>query len=85
MFLESFEKLAIDTDIVGYPVLPLVEQMTQMVPSEHAKYIHWGATTQDIQDCATMLQMKDGIVLIERQTRELIGVLERLAKDHRDT
>lgn len=59
--------------------------MTEMVPGEHAAYIHWGATTQDIQDCASMLQMKDGIALVERQVRELIGVLERLSKDHRDT
>ncbi|KAI7546445.1 hypothetical protein KC331_g5612, partial [Hortaea werneckii] len=69
----SFEKLACDTDIVGYPVLPLVEQMTEMVPAKHAAYIHWGATTQDIQDCASMLQMKDGTALIKRQVHELIG------------
>lgn len=81
----SFEKLAFDTDIVGYPVLPLVEQMTEMVPSEHAAYIHWGATTQDIQDCAFMLQMKHGIALIERQVNKLIEVLKLLSKDHRDT
>jgi 3-carboxy-cis,cis-muconate cycloisomerase len=81
----SFEKLAIDTDIVGYPVFPLVEQLTKMVPSEHAKYIHWGATTQDIQDSATMLQMKQGLELIRRQTIELIRVLEHLAHKHRDT
>jgi 3-carboxy-cis,cis-muconate cycloisomerase len=82
---QSFEKLAIDTDIVGYPVLPLVEQMTEMISPEHAKYIHWGATTQDIQDCASMLQMKDGIALVRRQVVELIGVLERLSEKHRDT
>jgi adenylosuccinate lyase len=56
-----------------------------MVPTEHAKYIHWGATTQDIQDCAAMLQMKQGLVLIRRQTIELIRVLESLAHKHRDT
>lgn len=82
---QSFEKLAIDTDIVGYPVLPLVEQMTEMISPEHAKYIHWGATTQDVQDCASMLQMKDGIALVRRQVVELIGVLERLSEKHRNT
>lgn len=56
-----------------------------MIPSEHAKYIHWGATTQDIQDCTSMLQMKDGIALVERQVRELIRVLERLSVEHKDT
>lgn len=66
-------------------MLPLVEQLTKMVPTEHAKYIHWGATTQDIQDCAAMLQMKQGLVLIRRQTIELIRVLESLAHKHRDT
>lgn len=81
----SFDKLATDTDIVGYPVLPLVEQLTKMLPAEHAKYIHWGATTQDIQDCATMLQMKQGIALLRRQTIELIQVLETLSQKHRDT
>lgn len=81
----SFEKLAIDTDIVGYPVLPLVEQLTRMVPAEHAKYIHWGATTQDIQDCATMLRMKQGIALLRRQMTELMKVLETLSQKHRDT
>jgi 3-carboxy-cis,cis-muconate cycloisomerase len=83
--MSSFEKLAIDTDIVGYPVLPLVEQLTTMVPTEHAKYIHWGATTQDIQDSATMLQMKQGITLVRRQMVELIKVLEQLSLKHRDT
>ena len=83
--MHSFDKLAVDTDIVGYPVLPLVEQLTKMVPAEHAKYIHWGATTQDIQDSATMLQMKQGLDLVRRQTIELIRILERLAHKHRDT
>lgn len=81
----SFEKLATDTDIVGYPVLPLVEQLTKMVPTEQAKYIHWGATTQDIQDCAAMLQMKEGIALLRRQVVELIRILEDLSERHRDT
>lgn len=56
-----------------------------MVPEEHAKYIHWGATTQDIQDCATMLQMKQGIALLRGQMIELIQVLETLSQKHRDT
>lgn len=83
--ISSFEKLATDTDIVGYPVLPLVEQLNKMVPAEHAKYLHWGATTQDIMDCAAMLQIKAGLALVRRHLVELIGVLEKLARTHRDT
>ncbi|KAK4508639.1 hypothetical protein PRZ48_002378 [Zasmidium cellare] len=81
----DFDKLATDTDIVGYPVFPLVEQMNKMIPQEHAKYIHWGATTQDIMDCASMYQMKEALQLVRRQLLEVIRVLEILVQNHRDT
>ena len=36
-----------ETDIVGYPILPLVHQLVGMC-GEAGRYVHWGATTQDI-------------------------------------
>lgn len=50
-----------------------------------AKYIHWGATTQDIMDDASMLQMKRGLELVERELQTLVGVLKELAEKYRDT
>lgn len=50
-----------------------------------AKYIHWGATTQDIQDDASMLQIKRGVILVKRELEILKGVLRGLAVTHRDT
>lgn len=50
-----------------------------------AKYIHWGATTQDIQDNASVLQMRAGLEVIQRQLQELIATLTQLSKTHRDT
>ena len=38
-----------ETDIVGYPILPLVHQLVGMC-GEAGRYVHWGATTQDIMD-----------------------------------
>lgn len=70
---------------MGYPVLPLVRQLVEHTPDEMAKYIHWGATTQDIQDNAAMLQMRDGLDIVERQLGELAAVLRSLAKKYRDT
>lgn len=81
----SFEKLSHDTDIVGYPVLPLLEQLVQQTPEEVAKYIHWGATTQDIMDDASMLQMKAALQIVERYLNELIAILQRLSREYRDT
>lgn len=50
-----------------------------------AKYIHWGATTQDIMDDASMLQMKRGLKLVGRELQTLVGVLKGLAEKYRDT
>ena len=42
------------TLVVGYPILPLLEQIGERSP-EAARYIHWGATTQDIMDTGLAL------------------------------
>ncbi|KAK2597252.1 hypothetical protein N8I77_013112 [Diaporthe amygdali] len=83
----DFEKLSRDTDIVGYPVLPLVEQLvhSQSTPEDVSKYIHWGATTQDIMDDASMLQIKAALQVVKRYLNELVGILRRLSAEHRDT
>lgn len=81
----SFEKLATDTDIVGYPVLPLVQQLTQMVDDSHAKYIHWGATTQDIMDTASMLQIREALILVRKSLMDLIKTLEGLSAKYQHT
>ena len=44
------------TEIVGYPILPIVEQLSKNVDDEYGQYCHWGATTQDIMDTADVLQ-----------------------------
>ncbi|KAH8589038.1 3-carboxy-cis,cis-muconate cycloisomerase [Bisporella sp. PMI_857] len=81
----NLERLSTETDIVGYPVLPLVRQLTEMVDHESAAYIHWGATTQDIMDSASMLQVKKGLDLVRGLLIELICTLKKLSVEHRDT
>lgn len=78
-------KLSRDTDTVGYPVFPLVEQLNAAMVPEVAKYIHWGATTQDIMDDASMLQIKSGLQIVKRRIGELISILRQLSAKYRDT
>lgn len=66
-------------------MLPLVRQLTEMVDEEHARYIHWGATTQDVMDTASILQIRSGLVLVRRLLVELIDTLKKLSVEHRDT
>ncbi|KKY13143.1 putative 3-carboxy-muconate cycloisomerase [Diplodia seriata] len=80
----DWDLLAARTEIVGYPVLPLVEQMSKWVPEEHSGYIHWGATTQDIMDLATVLQMRAGLAIVSRQLSSLGATLARMAARYRD-
>jgi 3-carboxy-cis,cis-muconate cycloisomerase len=48
-------------------------------------FIHWGATTQDIMDIASMLQMRKGLQIVRKQLAELIQTLTKLAHTYRDT
>jgi 3-carboxy-cis,cis-muconate cycloisomerase len=80
----DFEHMRHETDIVGYPILPLVHQLVAMC-GEAGRYIHWGATTQDIMDTAVALQVRDGLALVERDIAALRGILADLAIRHRDT
>lgn len=72
------------TEIVGYPILPLVEQLSKIC-GEAGKYVHWGATTQDIMDTVTILQIKDAILIVERDIQALRELLRGLAKKYRNT
>lgn len=80
----DFELLRQETDIVGYPILPLVHQMVKQC-GEAGRYVHWGATTQDIMDTAVVLQLRAGFEVIERDIAELRKILADLSRRHRDT
>jgi 3-carboxy-cis,cis-muconate cycloisomerase len=46
----DFDHMREETDIVGYPILPLVHQLVGMC-GEAGRYVHWGATTHHSQHC----------------------------------
>src|SRR3984885_3095547 len=77
-------RLKHETETVGYPILPLVRQLAAL-SGEAGRYLHWGATTQDIMDSAVVLQIRDGLALIEADLTKLRGHLATLARKYRDT
>ena len=81
----DYERLSSETEIVGYPVLPLIRQLNEQAPAEPAKYIHYGATTQDIQDTASILQIRTGLNIIRRDLTYLVSNLRSLAIRYRST
>ncbi len=77
-------RMAASVANVGYPVVGLVAGLSEAAGA-HGRWTHWGATTQDIMDSATALQVRDGLALVRA---ELVAVAVALAKQaalHRDT
>jgi 3-carboxy-cis,cis-muconate cycloisomerase len=77
-------RLKRETETVGYPILPLVRQLAERA-GDGGRWLHWGATTQDIMDTAAVLQIRDGLGLIEADLDQLRGHLAALARKYRDT
>ncbi|MET0907407.1 MAG: adenylosuccinate lyase family protein [Tardiphaga sp.] len=80
----DFDKLRHETEIVGYPILPLVHQLSAAA-GEAGRYVHWGATTQDIMDTANVLQIRAALAIVARDLREVRDILRAMAKKYRDT
>jgi 3-carboxy-cis,cis-muconate cycloisomerase len=72
----------------GNLAIPLVKALTAAVASadaEAARYVHWGATSQDVIDTAVMLTLRTAIdALLSDIDRAIAGFAE-LARKHRDT
>lgn len=77
-------RLKKETETVGYPILPLVRQLAELA-GVFGRYLHWGATTQDIMDTATVLQIRAGLALIEQDLMAVRSHLAELARRYRDT
>src|SRR3954451_7043258 len=80
----DLDRLRRETETVGYPILPLVRQLAEKA-GPGGRFLHWGATTQDIMDTAAVLQIRDGLKLIEADLDAVSGHLAALAKRYRDT
>lgn len=64
----DFQSLAIATGLAGNIAIPFVKQLTSIVKQvdeEASRYVHWGATSQDILDTACVLQSRDALVIVE--------------------
>jgi 3-carboxy-cis,cis-muconate cycloisomerase len=76
--------LAASARNVGYPVVGLVAGLSTAA-GEAGGWTHWGATTQDIMDTATVLQVRDGLDLIEAELVAVLRALAGQAAKHRGT
>jgi 3-carboxy-cis,cis-muconate cycloisomerase len=78
-------KLRAQTERIGYPILGVVSQLNALCRDKLGEYCHWGATTQDITDTATVLQIREALELVDADLAAIGAALAKLAKEHRLT
>jgi 3-carboxy-cis,cis-muconate cycloisomerase len=77
--------LAREGRAAGNPAVPLVRALTEAVEDDAARFVHWGATSQDVLDTAAMLVARRALALIDDELDGLAAACARLADEHRDT
>lgn len=74
-----------DFATVGFPIVGLVRQLTELVPDGLGEFTHWGATTQDIMDTGLVLALKEVVALSEEMLDGVIVNVARIADEHSNT
>ncbi len=72
----------------GNIAIPLVKHLTALVTKKDkqaARFVHWGATSQDVIDTGRILQLRQALDLISRDLDSLAQPLGALAQKHRST
>jgi 3-carboxy-cis,cis-muconate cycloisomerase len=72
----------------GNLAIPLIKALTARIATvdqEAARYVHWGATSQDVIDTAAMLTLRAGIDALLADIDRAVKGFARLARTHRNT
>src|SRR5579863_6611714 len=86
--LIDFDALALATADSVNPAIPLVKQLTALVAKENgeaARFVHWGATSQDANDTGLILQVRQAFDILETDLATLCAGLAQLAEKYRST
>ncbi len=79
------ERYRQDFATVGFPIVGLVRQLTEVVPDGLGQFAHWGATSQDIMDTGLVLALREVVAWTEQALDTIINNLARIADEHSRT
>ncbi len=77
--------IADSTRRIGYPVAAVVKELGRLAGEEATRFIHLGATTQDILDTTLVLQLREVFKILRRDLVALSRSLGAHAVRYRDT
>ncbi|MCC4594451.1 3-carboxy-cis,cis-muconate cycloisomerase [Xanthomonas campestris pv. phormiicola] len=76
------------TALAGNPAIPLVKALTAKVEAADAaaaRWVHWGATSQDVIDTGSVLQLRAALDALQPKLAALCDAVHALAQRERDT
>lgn len=80
----GLETLGAGMTQAGVPVPALIHALHAHL-GEDAQALHWGATSQDIVDCAHVLQWRDLLELLETRLAQTLDDLQAVSATHAET
>ncbi len=69
---------------IRHDVMALVKAISEVVDDEVARWVHFGATSNDITDTAVATQLRDSLKILELKLKRLIELFVRKALEYRD-
>jgi 3-carboxy-cis,cis-muconate cycloisomerase len=81
-------ELARGAKLAGNVAIPLIKALTALLAQSHkdaARYVHWGATSQDAIDTGCVLQLRQALKIVASDLDRLADGLAELATKHRST
>lgn len=86
--LFNVPELAAAVMLSGNPAIPLIKSLERLITDAGGgseRYLHLGATSQDVMDTGLVLQLSAALDLMERQLKTLGDNLADLASSHEET
>jgi 3-carboxy-cis,cis-muconate cycloisomerase len=86
--LYDLAEIGRQTTLAGNPAIPMVKLLTARVAEtdrEAARWVHWGATSQDAIDTGRLVQIAAALQVTEQRLSTVTTILARLADTHRRT
>lgn len=81
----DLEAIGAEIRRIKHPLVPALRALQAVCKPELGEYVHFGPTTQDVLDTATVLQLKDAHAIFLRDLKAIGRELYRLAETHRAT
>lgn len=81
----NIENIKKDCDKTGHSLVPLLTEWKKHIPNKSKNHVHFGTTTQDIQDTAQVLEIKEGAAIIENDLCNVCDALCQLINKHKKT